>query len=274
MQTLIQDCFNSSSEAARFLFAWSWQAFLLLAVVYIIIQFFRFRAASIRYRVWMVGLIAVALLPLCTALIQNLSFPQSKSEALKMIVDAPQVVMAVPVTQTNLNMPMPRKATDVFSATQLWSLVFAIWAMGFGMALWRLVRSFRQSRKAQLNGRQVSFTELGCGELKAKRRLECKLSQEVSSPVLVGLLHPTILLPADILIWTTVDERRAILLHEMVHAERRDHWANSLQAVLGAAFYFHPLVRYACKQFCIERELSCDESVLLFGAEASSYVES
>jgi hypothetical protein len=118
------------------------------------------------------------------------------------------------------------------------------------------------------------LAELGCPDLEKMSVLECRLSKTNSSPILVGLWRPTILLPADILSWTTADERRAILLHEMTHALRQDHWENFFQSLLGSVFYFHPLVRYACKQLCIERELSCDERVLQFGAEASSYVES
>jgi hypothetical protein len=124
----------------------------------------------------------------------------------------------------------------------------------------------------------VSFAELGCADLTerlvALRVTEIRLSQSTASPVLIGLLHPTILLPADISQWTTAEERQTILLHEMIHARRRDHWANLFQSLVSAVFFFHPLVRYASKQLSIERELSCDETVLSLGAQASSYVES
>ncbi len=272
MQTPFQAFLNLTSDAAQFLFAWSWQVFLLLAAVYLIIRLFRFRAAAIRYRIWFVGVLAVALLPFITVLIQNFTSQQSKPATLNLIVDAPRIVVAAPQVQSQPAPLIHPVASESFSAKNLWSCLFAIWAIGFGIALWRLMRSYWQSRRARQHGRCVSFVELGCKDL--KEVLDCKLSGTVASPVLIGLWHPVILLPADILMWTTAEERRAILLHELVHAQRKDHWENFFQAILGAVFYFHPAVRYTCKQLCIERELSCDEQVLQFGTEASAYVES
>ncbi len=280
MQTLFQIIFDASSAAARFLFAWSWQAFLLLVAVYLIIKLGRFRAAGVRYRVWCIALVAVALLPLCTIFIQSFSSAPSKGAALELLVDAPRLLDASPLVSATPQRPAPapvftrQKATDRLTFKAFWSALFLVWASGLGLAFWRLLRAYLQSRRARTNGPRISFTELGCQDLENPGALECRLSQTIISPVLVGLWRSTILLPADLLAWTTAEERRAILLHELVHAQRGDQWENFFQALLRAVFYFHPLVRYACKQLCIERELSCDEQVLQLGTAALSYVES
>jgi ketosteroid isomerase-like protein len=39
-------------------------------------------------------------------------------------------------------------------------------------------------------------------------------------------------------------------------------------------FFFHPLVRYASRQFCLEREMACDDRVIGHGADAAMYAES
>ena len=39
-------------------------------------------------------------------------------------------------------------------------------------------------------------------------------------------------------------------------------------------FLFDPLVRYACRQMSLERELACDDRVVSLGANAATYAES
>jgi hypothetical protein len=65
-----------------------------------------------------------------------------------------------------------------------------------------------------------------------------------------------------------------MLRHELAHVERRDHYVNLFQTVLGAVFFFHPLTRYACRQLSVEREMACDDHVVGSGAEAEAYAES
>ena len=65
-----------------------------------------------------------------------------------------------------------------------------------------------------------------------------------------------------------------MLRHELAHIERRDHYVNLFQTVLGVVFFFHPLARYACRQLAVEREMACDDHVVGSGAEAEVYAES
>jgi beta-lactamase regulating signal transducer with metallopeptidase domain len=272
---LLQDFLDLSSQTARFLFAWSWQVFLLLAMVALMIRLSRFRLSTLRYRVWLLGLAAAALLPVCTFLIQAASSPSSNNATLNLIVDAPRLLIesaqAIPTESFSERENVP---AAISTESALLSMGFMIWAFGFIVVFSRLVGAYLQSQRVCGKGQPISFGELGCEELDKAGVPECRLCDGVASPMLVGLWHSTILLPADILRWTTADERRAILLHEMIHAERKDQWGNLFQTILSAIFYFHPLVRYACKQLYIERELSCDEQVLAYGTEASSYAES
>ena len=278
MNPSIENLLQRSDEAAQALFAWSWQALLLLALLYLFLRIVRFRAASIRYHIWLFSLLTVALLPVGTALVQHLAVPSPKPETLQILVDVPSRVM--PLSQTTVEQILLREPHNATSSPFLhwWSLALAVWAVGFLFALGRLARTHRRTQNMRSKSQHISLEELGCGELKenliAARMVDCHLSESVSTPVLVGLWRPTILLPKDLLLWTTAEERKAILLHELIHAQRGDHWENAFQLTVATFFFYHPLVRYACKQVSIERELSCDEHVLLYGAKASSYVES
>jgi beta-lactamase regulating signal transducer with metallopeptidase domain len=101
-------------------------------------------------------------------------------------------------------------------------------------------------------------------------------SAELPSPALIGWLQPVILLPADLASWPLRPEERALIIqHELTHLQRRDHYATLFQTLLSTVFFFHPLVRYGCRQLSLERELACDDRVLGLGhCKASAYVES
>jgi hypothetical protein len=74
--------------------------------------------------------------------------------------------------------------------------------------------------------------------------------------------------------WSTAEERVSILRHEIAHAQRRDFHITHFQALLGAVFFFHPLVRYVCHQLSVEREMACDCGVLDLGTPPSTYAAS
>ncbi len=99
------------------------------------------------------------------------------------------------------------------------------------------------------------------------------LSDEIDSPLLWGVFRLTILLPADIAEWTTPNERSAMIQHELAHVERLDPFVNLFQAALRVVFFFHPLVRFGCRQLSLERELACDDRVVALGANAKTYAE-
>jgi bla regulator protein blaR1 len=86
--------------------------------------------------------------------------------------------------------------------------------------------------------------------------------------------HPVILLPEDLVEWTSMEEREAMIAHELAHVARFDHYTNLLPIALKVIFFFHPLVRYACRQFCLERDMAYDDRVIGQGADATIYAES
>jgi beta-lactamase regulating signal transducer with metallopeptidase domain len=81
-------------------------------------------------------------------------------------------------------------------------------------------------------------------------------------PALVGLLRPTIVLPADFTQRYSDQEQGLILAHERAHARRRDPLHNALCALLQCLFWFHPLMHLAARRFRQDQELACDAAVL------------
>lgn len=276
----------TASQSAGALLMWSWQALVLLGCVWLALKICRVKSPALRHQIWLIALITVALLPLLAAAARRL--PQSNSRALSYVTAIPRAVIAAsptampaPVNQTRIatNIPAPKKPIFARASVQalVWAAIFLIWAVGVGVALIRLWRQLAGLRQLRANAQPVSPAKLNCADCQPElltAKIGLGLSTEINSPVLIGARRPLILLPADIADWTTASERSAMLRHELAHVERRDHWTSLLPTLLDVIFFFHPLVRYACRQLSLEMEMACDDRVVSLGLEAEAYAES
>lgn len=80
----------------------------------------------------------------------------------------------------------------------------------------------------------------------------------ISSPMLLHLFHPVILLPDTAF---SAEDLKLILTHEMIHFKRRDLIYKYLLILAVAANWFNPAVYLFAKLFTQFCELSCDEIV-------------
>lgn len=78
-------------------------------------------------------------------------------------------------------------------------------------------------------------------------------------PVVIGVLRPKILIPAQIADQWAISEIEPLLLHELGHIKRRDSLMNWIQILVQLVYFFHPLVWFANWKIRRERELACDD---------------
>ena len=92
-----------------------------------------------------------------------------------------------------------------------------------------------------------------------KKPIELCVNPLVSSPLLIGFLHPCIVLPsADI----PEKDFQHIILHELAHYKRRDMFYKWLVQVTVCLHWFNPLVHLMSREIAKACEFSCDEAVL------------
>ncbi len=151
---------------------------------------------------------------------------------------------------------------DVMDVVMPWLVVawfvgavcIAIWHLGGLLILRRLCR--RASKPAEAIVKLVH----DCGDrLEVRRTVRVLCSKTVSSPAVVGIWEPVILLPAALASGLSTHELRAILLHELAHIRRHDFLINVMQAVVESLFFYHPAVWWISHRIRTERENCCDD---------------
>lgn len=85
------------------------------------------------------------------------------------------------------------------------------------------------------------------------------LTDAVSSPMMIGLLTPTILLPVR---KYDYDELRLIVKHELTHFQHKDLWIKFLLIVCRAIHWFNPLMILFGRAIEKECEYYCDMAVM------------
>lgn len=91
---------------------------------------------------------------------------------------------------------------------------------------------------------------------------QVRLASPGTTPALVGIRRPSILLPSDWQNRFNTRSLRHILLHELLHIRHRDLLWNWAATALQALHWFNPLVGFVVDRFQADRELRCDAGAL------------
>lgn len=95
----------------------------------------------------------------------------------------------------------------------------------------------------------------------------------LTSPIVVGILRPIVLIPPSLLTSLTLEQWEMIMLHELAHIRRLDNLVNLVQRGVETLLFFHPAIWWASRWVRLEREHCCDAVVLRGGATAQAYAE-
>lgn len=148
------------------------------------------------------------------------------------------------------------------------TLVLALWLAGVAVMALRTFVDWRASRAVLRASRPCQDAALA-GALRLASEAHglpnapgLRLSAEITSPQLVGVLRPVLLLPAREAARIGDDDLDMALTHELVHLRRRDLWWGLLPALAQHVAFFHPLLHYAVREYGVAREAAVDAAVV------------
>lgn len=104
----------------------------------------------------------------------------------------------------------------------------------------------------------TDLLETLCRELRIRGTVALRLSSQVTTPAVVGLLHSGILIPPALLTGLSPDQWRIVLAHELAHIRRWDALANLFQTVVDSLLFFNPALHWLSRVVRVEREACCD----------------
>jgi len=111
--------------------------------------------------------------------------------------------------------------------------------------------------------------------LKVKRSVRLLVSTGRVGPAVIGVLRPTVLLPAVLVEGKSNEALKPLLAHELIHVRRGDLWYGMLQVIAQALWWCHPLVWWAGRRTSREAERCCDEEVIAeLGCSPARYARS
>jgi len=150
--------------------------------------------------------------------------------------------------------------------------LFFIWAFVAITMIIKLIGSFFgmhrvKQRAFRANAKVRSALNQIRPELKAIRYTKIKLSNEVQSPMALGIANPMILIPVALAETLSKEELQDVLLHEIGHIKRYDDWSILLQKVIQAVLFFHPAIWWIGRRLDLDREVACDDFVISVKAE-------
>ena len=160
-----------------------------------------------------------------------------------------------------------------FALTAVWlagciGLVF-VWVIRRQKFLYslRLGRRLETGREWQAfeRARQTLGLQAGVGLVISPLKIE---------PAAWRVWRPLVVMPESIARQLDDEELEAIMLHELVHIQRRDNLIGNLQLAVCALLWFHPLVWFITRRLFDEREQACDERVMEVSGAPEAYASS
>lgn len=153
----------------------------------------------------------------------------------------------------------PVSLMQVVSGTWLLGTVFML-----GLILAANLRfTSKIAKEPKLSDSRVNTIMETCkDEMNIGRNIELLRTNQVSSPTLLGIFKPQLLMPESSLRALSEEQLRFVFLHELSHVKRNDIAVNWVMSVLLALHWFNPFLWFAYRKIRQDQEIACDELAL------------
>lgn len=202
----------------------------------------------------------------CLRLLERLTIPTPSAGISPAEPLSPGAVLPAAVTPSVGTVPQLYPDAPSFSLTvEAMKLLAVLWAIGAAALLTYKLTTYIRFRHRLLRccGGRVSpeaeavyracQTELG---IRGRVRLLC--APHIQTPLVIGLLRPTVILPGNDF---SGEELRYIFLHELTHVKHHDLWIRAAALAALAIHWYNPVAYLLARHIQTISEQSCDEWV-------------
>jgi len=159
-------------------------------------------------------------------------------------------------------------ATEPLTLVELLPWIDGLWLIGVfalsirGLGGWWYLRRLRLASDIEAPNAVHSAFQRIAARFGISRVITLRLSVAIDSPMTMGTLRATVLLPLSAITLLGPDELEVVLAHELAHVRRADFFWNILQTIAETLFFFHPAIWWLSARIRHERELCCDDLAL------------
>jgi len=287
MTSLLTDYSPLSAQlvawACRFLI----QSTLLMALALTGCAFLHHRSAALRSSILRVTLLAAIICPFLPSLGGPAAIDIPIPSASPALADQPgstslpSLPAAHHTPPAHRRLSMPISTTPATSPVQaepekarlpiLYAALSLCWIAGTAFLSLRLARSVIQARHLRRSARPAPRRIIAaCHALAEKMTVRppaVTISPAVGSPLLLGLLRPTIVLPEP----CDPTANTQVFAHELAHIRRRDGLWTALASLATAVCFFQPLLWKLTRSAEQTNEEACDDFVLSYAGHRRTY---
>lgn len=263
------------SQVVKTLLHSLWQGALIALALALLMR--RLTSAASRYRCSLAAIAAIPLAGIVTWAVLNASNHRP--------LPTPEPPVAVEATHEPVLFKSKPDTTIVLLAKRppappqsRWTAWMALaWLIGASVMLGRAgvkvagAERLRRSCRPLDNPRVAELVAEARRAVGLVRRIRVTVTDKLTSPAVVGVLVPTLVLPLTLLTTLTPEQIRFILLHELAHIRRGDYFANLFQLFTEALLFFNPAVWWISHQIRREREACCDALAIELSGAPTDY---
>ncbi len=135
---------------------------------------------------------------------------------------------------------------------------------------WHLGLVRRRAQRMVPHEVERAFLRL-CQQIQVGRQVVLRASDEVISPLAMGVWRATVILPISAVLSMPREELEAVIAHELGHIRRWDYLWNLVQTAVESVLFFHPAVWWLGRTVRDRREVCCDEIAVRNCPDAAVY---
>jgi beta-lactamase regulating signal transducer with metallopeptidase domain len=254
-----------------------WQTTLACGLAMVAIFFLNRESARARYAVWVIISLKFALPSAVLVALLGLNGLRLKSFA----AQTGPVENSGPIWIGFFDIAdLPTNGQPGQTHSEIYCLLTVVWLVGFACVLTRWLRKraafshLLRSSRVIATDRESAALRRVTSWLQARSDIELIVAPEIVEPGVWRIFRPAIVLPESMSAQLSDPELESVLMHEVIHIQRRDNLVASLQMILCSIFWFHPLIWIIDRKMLSDREQACDQEVCLVGGQSAVYAAS